>query len=36
MATVEQRVSHLEGAYDHLATKGDLSQLEVRMVATIA
>ena len=32
MATVEQRVSRLEGAYEHLATKADIHQLENRLV----
>lgn len=32
MATVEQRVSRLEGAYEHLATKADISQLESRLI----
>ena len=32
MVTVEQRVSRLEGAYDHLATKADLYQLENRLI----
>jgi hypothetical protein len=32
MATVEQRISRLEGAYEHLATKADLSQLENRLI----
>jgi len=31
MATVEERLSRLEGGYDHLATKADLYQLENRM-----
>ncbi len=26
MVTMEQRVSRLEGGYDHLATKGDLER----------
>ena len=32
MVTVEQRVSRLEGAYDHLAGKADLYQLENRLI----
>ncbi len=28
MATLEERVSRLEGGYDHLATKADLSDLK--------
>ena len=28
MATVEQRVGQLEGAYEHLATKADLAELK--------
>ena len=31
MATVEERLSRLEGGYKHLATKADLYQLENRM-----
>ncbi len=31
MASVEERLSHLEGGYEHLATKADLYQLESRM-----
>jgi hypothetical protein len=27
MATVEQRISSLEGTYEHLATKSDLAEL---------
>ncbi|MDE2837544.1 MAG: hypothetical protein OXL97_08560 [Chloroflexota bacterium] len=30
-ASLEQRVAHLEGAYQHLATKADLHELEVRI-----
>ena len=29
--TIEERVSRLEGAYEHLATKGDLLALEAKM-----
>ncbi len=32
MATVEERLSRLEGGYEHLATKADLYQLENRMI----
>ena len=35
MATLEQRVSRIEGAYEHLATKADLSQLENRLISDI-
>ena len=31
MASLEQRVGQLEGAYNHLATKADLSQMEARL-----
>ena len=31
MTTLEDRVSRLEGGYDHLATKADLHQLESRI-----
>ena len=31
MASVEERLSRLEGGYEHLATKADLYQLESRM-----
>ncbi|MCY4582379.1 MAG: hypothetical protein OXE50_06215 [Chloroflexi bacterium] len=31
-ASLEQRVAHLEGAYEHLATKADLHQLESRLL----
>ena len=31
MTTIEERVSHLEGAYTHLATKADLSELKTEM-----
>ena len=34
MATVEERLSRLEGAYDHLATKADLANLKVWMLAS--
>ena len=29
---ITERMARLEGAYDHLATKADLAQLETRMV----
>ena len=31
MTTTEERVSHLEGAYAHLATKGDIGDLKAEM-----
>ena len=31
MATLDQRVSRLEGAYEHLATKEDLARLESKL-----
>ncbi len=31
MTTAEERLSRLEGAYEHLATKADLQTLETRM-----
>ena len=31
MATVEERVSRLEGAYGHLATKADLNELKAEL-----
>ena len=36
MATIEERLSHLEGGYNHLATKADVQALETRMVQQIA
>ncbi len=30
--SLEQRVAHLEGAYQHLATKADLHQMESRLL----
>ena len=36
MATLEQRVGQLEGAYQHLATKADLAQLEIRLTKEIS
>ncbi|MCY4474038.1 MAG: hypothetical protein OXC83_01200 [Chloroflexi bacterium] len=32
-ASVEQRLSRLEGGYDHVATKADLFQLENRIMS---
>ena len=29
MATIEERVSRLEGGFDHLATKADVANLKV-------
>ena len=31
MTTVEERLSRIEGGYEHLATKADVYQLENRM-----
>ena len=31
MATVEERLSRLEGGYEHVATKADLKDLEIRL-----
>ena len=31
MATVEERVSRLEGGYDHLATKADIHKVAVQL-----
>ena len=31
-ATIEDRVSKLEGAYEHLATKADLAELKADMI----
>ena len=36
MATVEERLSRLEGGYEHLSTKADLYQLENRMTRWLA
>ncbi len=33
MATVEERVSRLEGAYEHLATKSDIANLRADMAS---
>ena len=35
MATVEQRVSYVEGKLDSLATKADLAELETRLIKWI-
>ena len=35
IASLEQRVGHLEGAYEHLATKADLHELAVRIEAKL-
>ena len=35
MTTLEDRVSRLEGGYDHLATKGDLSDLKAEFKSDI-
>ena len=35
MATIEERISRIEGAYDHLATKADLHALEARLIRWI-
>ncbi len=34
--SIEERVSKIEGAYDHLATKADLAQLESRLIWKVA
>ena len=31
MASIEERVSHLEGAYEHLATKADVERVEAKI-----
>ena len=31
MTTIEQRLSRLEGVYDHLATKADLAEVKTEM-----
>ena len=36
MATVEQRLSPLEGAFDHLATKADLEKLKADLTLRMA
>ncbi len=35
MVSVEERVSRLEGAYDHLATKADLAELKADLNRTL-
>lgn len=35
MATIEERVSAIEGTIPHLATKADLKDLEVRLTRTM-
>ena len=35
MATVEQRVSYVEGKLDSLATKADLAELETQLIKWI-
>ena len=32
MATIEERLSRLEGAYEHLATKSDLANLKADLI----
>ena len=36
MATEAERLARLEGAYDHLATKADLANLETRLTTWFA
>ena len=36
MATEAERLARLEGAYDHLATKADLANLETRLTKWFA
>ena len=36
MATAEQRLGQLEGAYEHLATKADLSELKADLKGEMA
>ena len=36
MTTMEERVSKLEGAYEHLATKADLAELKGELMAAMA
>ncbi len=31
MTTLEERVSRLEGAYDHLATKADVAEVHIKL-----
>ena len=35
MATVEERLARLEGAYEHLATKADIKAAELRIVLVV-
>ena len=35
MTTVEQRLSRIEGGYEHLATKADVERLKVWLFAAI-
>ena len=32
MASIEERMARMEGAYEHLATKADLAQMEMRLL----
>ena len=34
MVTVEERLSRLEGGYEHLATKADIANLKVWVITT--
>ena len=36
MATIEQRVSHLEGGFEHLATKADVAELRAELKSDVA
>ncbi len=36
MSTMEDRLSRLEGAYEHLATKADVAELKAELKADIA
>ena len=36
MATVEERLSRLEGGYEHMATKGDIAELKAELSSAIA
>ena len=36
MMAMEERVSRLEGAYEHLATKADLAELKAELMAAMA
>ena len=35
MTTIEERLSRLEGGYEHLSTKEDLARLETRLIKWI-